>query len=154
MDPITNGDYPRIMRSLVGNRLPKFSPKQSEMLKGSFDFLGLNYYTTTYAANELVFTNSLNKSYDSDPQVLLTGVSSNSTLSILPFVYSYVHFFWIKMWTQMKFVIYLLFSGEEWGPNWSSGTTNVYIKLPSFLFFSFYNWSGIWVSLMTNVIWK
>lgn len=92
MDPITNGDYPRIMRSLVGNRLPKFSPKQSEMLKGSFDFLGLNYYTTTYAATELIFTNSLNKSYDTDPQVLLTGVSSNSTLSILPFIYSYVQF--------------------------------------------------------------
>lgn len=84
MDPITNGDYPRIMRSLVGNRLPKFSPKQSEMLKGSFDFLGLNYYTTTYAANELVFTNSLNKSYDSDPQVLLTAVKNGVPIGAQP----------------------------------------------------------------------
>ncbi|XP_058199425.1 beta-glucosidase 12-like [Rhododendron vialii] len=84
MDPITNGDYPRIMRSLVGNRLPKFSPKQSEMLKGSFDFLGLNYYTTTYAASELLFTNSLNKSYDTDPQVLLTAVKNGVPIGAQP----------------------------------------------------------------------
>ncbi|KAF5447862.1 hypothetical protein F2P56_033380 [Juglans regia] len=29
MDPLTNGDYPHIMRSLVGNRLPNFSKEQS-----------------------------------------------------------------------------------------------------------------------------
>ncbi|EEF48842.1 beta-glucosidase, putative [Ricinus communis] len=50
MDPVTNGDYPHTLRSLVGNRLPKFSEEQSEMLKGSIDFLGLNYYTANYAA--------------------------------------------------------------------------------------------------------
>ncbi|GMJ07111.1 beta glucosidase 13 [Hibiscus trionum] len=50
MEPITIGNYPRTMQSLVGNRLPKFSKMQAEILKGSFDFLGLNYYTTNYAA--------------------------------------------------------------------------------------------------------
>jgi len=29
--------------------LPKFTPKQSALLKGSLDFLGLNYYVTRYA---------------------------------------------------------------------------------------------------------
>ncbi|KAE8682964.1 Beta-glucosidase 24 [Hibiscus syriacus] len=38
------------MQVLVGNRLPKFTKLQSEILKGSFDFLGLNYYTASYAA--------------------------------------------------------------------------------------------------------
>ncbi|WCJ40258.1 Beta-glucosidase 12 [Euphorbia peplus] len=51
MDPITYGDYPKTLRSLVGKRLPKFSKKQSQMLKGSMDFLGLNYYTANYAAS-------------------------------------------------------------------------------------------------------
>ncbi|XXG56627.1 hypothetical protein AAC387_Pa03g3993 [Persea americana] len=51
IDPITRGDYPSSMKSLVGRRLPKFSKEQSVMLKGSFDFLGLNYYTANYAAN-------------------------------------------------------------------------------------------------------
>ncbi|KAL5566560.1 hypothetical protein UlMin_029724 [Ulmus minor] len=49
MEPITYGDYPRTMRVLVGDRLPKFTKKESELLKGSFDFLGLNYYTANYA---------------------------------------------------------------------------------------------------------
>ncbi|AAG12761.1 cyanogenic beta-glucosidase, putative; 45933-43295 [Arabidopsis thaliana] len=33
----------------LGDRLPKFTPKQSALLKGSLDFLGLNYYVTRYA---------------------------------------------------------------------------------------------------------
>ncbi|XP_030526661.1 beta-glucosidase 13-like isoform X1 [Rhodamnia argentea] len=50
LDPLSRGDYPHSMRSLVGERLPKFSLLQSAMLKGSIDFLGLNYYTANYAA--------------------------------------------------------------------------------------------------------
>lgn len=51
MDPITSGEYPKSMQSLVGDRLPRFSKEESKMLKGSFDFLGLNYYTANYAAD-------------------------------------------------------------------------------------------------------
>ncbi|XP_045820620.1 cyanogenic beta-glucosidase-like [Trifolium pratense] len=51
MDPITKGNYPKSMRSLVGSRLPKFSKEESEDLKGSFDFLGLNYYSSYYATD-------------------------------------------------------------------------------------------------------
>ncbi|KAL6341650.1 hypothetical protein AAG906_032771 [Vitis piasezkii] len=54
MDPLTYGDYPHSMRSLVGKRLPKFSKEQSEMLKGSYDFLGLNYYTANYARHGIL----------------------------------------------------------------------------------------------------
>ncbi|XP_071940374.1 beta-glucosidase 24-like [Coffea arabica] len=52
MDPITHGDYPSSMRSLVGHRLPKFSKPESELLKRSYDFLGFNYYTANYVLNE------------------------------------------------------------------------------------------------------
>ncbi|RHN76189.1 putative beta-glucosidase [Medicago truncatula] len=51
MEPLTKGEYPQSMRSLVGKRLPNFSKKQARLLKGSFDFLGLNYYTSMYATN-------------------------------------------------------------------------------------------------------
>ncbi|XP_058779379.1 beta-glucosidase 12-like isoform X1 [Vicia villosa] len=51
MDPLTVGDYPSSMRSLVGNRLPKFSSYQVNLVRGSFDFIGLNYYTSYYATN-------------------------------------------------------------------------------------------------------
>lgn len=50
MDPITYGKYPDSMRDLVGNRLPKFSKEECLMLNGSYDFLGLNYYTANYAS--------------------------------------------------------------------------------------------------------
>lgn len=48
--PLINGDYPRRIRSLVGNRLLKYSKEQSKIVNGSFDFIGLNYYTSRYAA--------------------------------------------------------------------------------------------------------
>ncbi|KAL0926803.1 hypothetical protein M5K25_003055 [Dendrobium thyrsiflorum] len=49
MDPLEYGDYPFSMRSLVKERLPVFSAEESEKLKGSYDFIGLNYYTARYA---------------------------------------------------------------------------------------------------------
>ncbi|XP_028776325.1 vicianin hydrolase isoform X2 [Neltuma alba] len=66
-DPITYGDYPKSMRSIVGNRLPKFTKAESEMLKGSYDFIGINYYTTQYVENAPLSSN-VNRSYSSDAQ--------------------------------------------------------------------------------------
>ena len=49
MDPLTHGDYPPVMRELVGNRLPFFTDEQKGKLKHSVDFIGINHYTTYYA---------------------------------------------------------------------------------------------------------
>ncbi|CAN0923779.1 Beta-glucosidase 24 [Linum grandiflorum] len=51
MDPINYGYYPRIMRDLLGSRLPTFDEEESRLLKKSYDFLGLNYYTGYYVQN-------------------------------------------------------------------------------------------------------
>ncbi|KAK2989342.1 hypothetical protein RJ640_002492 [Escallonia rubra] len=51
LEPLTTGEYPQSMKKLVGTRLPHFSPEQAEKLKGSFDFLGLNYYTAVYVTH-------------------------------------------------------------------------------------------------------
>lgn len=48
MDPITVSDYPSTMRRNVGNQLPTFFDGEQKMVKGSIEFLGLNYYTITY----------------------------------------------------------------------------------------------------------
>ncbi|XP_059625423.1 beta-glucosidase 12-like [Cornus florida] len=71
MDPLVNGNYPLTMRALVGKRLPKFSKEESKMVKGSYDFIGINYYTSFYAAHE---SNSsvANPSYTTDSRVNLT----------------------------------------------------------------------------------
>ncbi|KEH16716.1 glycoside hydrolase family 1 protein, partial [Medicago truncatula] len=52
LDPIYYGDYPQIMRKLVGNRLPKFTKKEENMIKGSLDFVGVNYYYSVFARHE------------------------------------------------------------------------------------------------------
>ncbi|XP_050224064.1 beta-glucosidase 12-like [Mercurialis annua] len=72
MDPISNGDYPHTLKSLVGNRLPKFLEEQSKMVKGSFDFLGLNYYTANYAAY-VHYSNAINASILTDSRANLSS---------------------------------------------------------------------------------
>jgi beta-glucosidase len=72
LDPLANGDYPHSMRVLVGNRLPKFTKEQSKLVKGSFDFIGLNYYTSNYAAYA-PHLNSGKPSYLTDFLVNLTS---------------------------------------------------------------------------------
>ncbi|GLU03268.1 hypothetical protein SLE2022_204760 [Rubroshorea leprosula] len=66
--PVVYGDYPKIMREMVGNRLPNFTKEQSEMIKGSFNFLGVNYYTTMYAEDSGYDTGA-NLSYTTDSRV-------------------------------------------------------------------------------------
>lgn len=51
LDPIYFGDYPLVMRAKLGERLPKFSEEERDLLKSSLDFVGLNHYTTRYIAH-------------------------------------------------------------------------------------------------------
>ena len=48
-DPQVFGRYPNEMSSLItGGRLPQFNASMSALIKGSYDFLGLNYYASNY----------------------------------------------------------------------------------------------------------
>lgn len=75
LHPITYGDYPKTMHEYVGYRLPKFSVAESRDIKGSYDFLGMNYYTGNFA-DDVPVSNSPNKSYSADMRVALTSMSS------------------------------------------------------------------------------
>ncbi|XP_039120839.1 beta-glucosidase 12-like isoform X2 [Dioscorea cayenensis subsp. rotundata] len=72
MDPLVFGDYPFSMRAYVGNRLPKFTEEQSKLVQGSFDFIGLNYYTSNYAQN-IPFSKTVNISYSTDIHAQQSG---------------------------------------------------------------------------------
>ncbi|KAF5180341.1 Beta-glucosidase [Thalictrum thalictroides] len=48
VNPLVFGDYPKIMKKNAGSRIPSFTKRQSEILKGSFDFIGLNHYFEVY----------------------------------------------------------------------------------------------------------
>ncbi|KAL2503263.1 Beta-glucosidase 17 [Forsythia ovata] len=69
--PVVTGDYPPVMRKLVGDRLPPFTPEQAKLVKGSYDFLGLNYYTTNYASNSPMKPGR-KVSYETDQDVTIT----------------------------------------------------------------------------------
>ncbi|KAI5384951.1 hypothetical protein KIW84_071804 [Lathyrus oleraceus] len=64
LDPIFHGDYPQIMRKLVGNRLPKFTKKDKKMLNGSTNFIGINYYTSHFARYESNRTKVFGDNFD------------------------------------------------------------------------------------------
>ena len=72
MNPLTYGDYPETMKAIVGHRLPKFTKEESALVKGSIDFLGVNYYTTNYAANNPA-PNKINFSYSGDSHTILSS---------------------------------------------------------------------------------
>ncbi|KAF7824494.1 vicianin hydrolase-like [Senna tora] len=76
--PITYGDYPESMKSLVGDRLPKFTKSESKLVKGTYDFLGLNYYTTFYIENAPPTTT--NKSLSSDAQAAFRLPDNGATI--------------------------------------------------------------------------
>lgn len=76
MDPLVFGEYPQSMRKLVQKRLPKFSVEEANLVKGTFDFIGMNYYTSNYAADG-TSTNTINQRPSTDSRLNLTGTFDN-----------------------------------------------------------------------------
>ncbi|XP_040382732.1 beta-glucosidase 5-like [Oryza brachyantha] len=50
--PLVFGDYPQVMKEIVGSRLPSFTKSQSELVKGSLDFIGMNHYCSLYVNDQ------------------------------------------------------------------------------------------------------
>lgn len=69
MDPLTSGDYPKDMHRLVGDRLTKFTTEQAKMVNGSYEFLGLDYYTSKYASDSIISPYKVEISYSRDSRV-------------------------------------------------------------------------------------
>ncbi|GKV46779.1 hypothetical protein SLEP1_g53747 [Rubroshorea leprosula] len=51
LHPLYYGDYPQVMREKLGNRLPKFSEEDKELLRNTMDFVGLNQYSARFIAH-------------------------------------------------------------------------------------------------------
>ncbi|CAI9106475.1 OLC1v1005636C1 [Oldenlandia corymbosa var. corymbosa] len=64
--PLVYGEYPNSMQMLVGKRLPKFTKEESDIVKGSFDFVGLNYYTANYVKGSTNHNSNTNASFSTD----------------------------------------------------------------------------------------
>jgi len=66
-DPIFKGDYPQSMKDLVGDRLPQFTDAEKKQLNGSWDYFGLNHYTSGYSQNNPAAP--VGQGWDTDQQV-------------------------------------------------------------------------------------
>ncbi|CAI9091582.1 OLC1v1026649C1 [Oldenlandia corymbosa var. corymbosa] len=73
MNPLVYGDYPKIMKAIVGNHLPKFTHEESKLLKGSYDFHGVNYYTVMCASHPSNPPNKTHARYITDYLADLTA---------------------------------------------------------------------------------
>ncbi|KAI4342865.1 hypothetical protein MLD38_027432 [Melastoma candidum] len=51
LNPIYYGDYPEVMREILGDLLPSFSEEETTLLRNSVDFVGLNHYTSRFIAH-------------------------------------------------------------------------------------------------------
>ncbi|EOY22426.1 Beta-glucosidase 15 [Theobroma cacao] len=79
MEPLVRGRYPLSMRRLVKDRLPVFSAKEEKLVKGSFDFIGINYYTSRYAKHIPINPQAAPVSYLADQHVNVS-VTKNGVL--------------------------------------------------------------------------
>ncbi|XP_027191935.1 beta-glucosidase 11-like [Cicer arietinum] len=88
--PLIFGEYPEIMRKNVGSRLPFFTSKESNLVKGSIDFLGINFYNSFYAKNNPGSLKKKNRDYKSDMAVELKPYNENGTFTdefpIIPWI--------------------------------------------------------------------
>ncbi|XP_042041450.1 raucaffricine-O-beta-D-glucosidase-like [Salvia splendens] len=53
LEPIMYGHYPKSMEDYVPpDNLPSFTPQEVKKIQGSYDFVGLNFYTAQYASDD------------------------------------------------------------------------------------------------------
>ena len=48
LHPLVFGDYPDIIKKNAGKKIPTLTPRESKLIKGSIDFIGLNHYFIFY----------------------------------------------------------------------------------------------------------
>ncbi|GMN70059.1 hypothetical protein TIFTF001_039103 [Ficus carica] len=85
-NPLIFGDYPDIMKKNAGSRIPAFTVEESDSIRGSFDFLGLNYYNVMYVEDKSSTLQSENRDVVADIAIKLhcQRTRRNSTLEDRP----------------------------------------------------------------------
>ncbi|CAL5425995.1 unnamed protein product [Camellia sinensis] len=87
MDPLVFGDYPDIMKKNAGTRLPAFTKIESEQVKGSFDFIGVNHYSTVYIKDRSSTLKMDTRDFNADMAIELIyqqGDASTGELAVTP----------------------------------------------------------------------
>lgn len=59
------------MKKIAGSSLPSFNKYQSQQLKGSLDYIGLNFYTSVYVKDNVNVSKLNLRDYNGDVSVLI-----------------------------------------------------------------------------------
>ncbi|KAI3890502.1 hypothetical protein MKX03_025044 [Papaver bracteatum] len=81
MNPLVYGDYPAIMREKAGSRLPFFTKQESDLVKKSWDFIGLNHYFTVYVKDDSSIWETSPRDYNGDMGVKIAGTKDDTPTS-------------------------------------------------------------------------
>ncbi|XLR11558.1 hypothetical protein S83_039496 [Arachis hypogaea] len=79
LSPFIFGDYPETMKKNVGSRLPIFTESESNLVKGSIDFLGMNFYFSYFVKDNPKSLYINDRDYIADMAVELTVYTSEET---------------------------------------------------------------------------
>ncbi|OMO71757.1 Glycoside hydrolase, family 1 [Corchorus olitorius] len=104
VEPVIRGDYPQSMRRLVKDRLPIFTSEEKNLIKGSFDFIGLNYYTSRYAKHVPIDPKAAPISYFEDEHVNATVAKDGVDIGPKAPGNSYVYIYPKGLYKMLKFM--------------------------------------------------
>ncbi|XP_060667995.1 beta-glucosidase 11-like [Ziziphus jujuba] len=78
LNPLIFGDYPEIVKKNVGSRFPAFTSPESKRIKGSFYFIGVNYYNKMHVKEKSSSLKSKIRDFFADTGVELIFVRNES----------------------------------------------------------------------------
>jgi len=79
LDPLVSGNYPVGLRNVVGSRLPLFTEEQSQKIRGSMDFIGVNHYFTMYCFDVPRKSAAMSRDYLQDMSIGMAGMKLKLT---------------------------------------------------------------------------
>lgn len=84
LEPLFFGDYPEIMKMNVGKRLPTFTQDESNQIKGSLDFVGVNHYATLNVKDNPSSSDIESRDVNSDMAIKLISERGDTPLGQFP----------------------------------------------------------------------
>ncbi|GAV79978.1 Glyco_hydro_1 domain-containing protein [Cephalotus follicularis] len=84
VDPLMYGDYPTSIKKNAGSRIPAFTNLESEWVKGAFDFLAVNYYSTLYVKDKSSSVKREDRDVIADMGVEIIGSRDNTSTFEFP----------------------------------------------------------------------
>ncbi|KAB2606617.1 beta-glucosidase 11-like [Pyrus ussuriensis x Pyrus communis] len=79
LNPLVFGDYPDVMKKIAGSRLPVFTSLESRSVMGSFDFIGVNHYSTLYVKDYTSILKMEIRDYTADSAVLMSALQNDTS---------------------------------------------------------------------------